>query len=233
MTQFIIPLWFYSFDPPMYVASALIGFLLSFYFHRIYSISRDKKHMYLQMGFLLLSISLLTVGMANAYVYFAFSQCQHSCTLGFFDNVFSLDDYAYFIYFGLSIFAYLLFWIAYKPRNSGHSKMLMLALLAYLLLVALLPPVSVGSTAWHEYYGYFNLTAFVILLFISFRSAVNYIDKRTASSLFVMLSFGFISLSHLIRLFSSFNELMYVLAHISLLIGFGFLLIMVSRRNST
>src|SRR3989338_7277407 len=98
----IIPVWFYGFDSAMYFISSIVGFLLSFYFYKIYSFSSDKKHSYLYLGFLFLSIWLLSLSITDMYSYIAFSNCRASCVLGIIDNVFSLEDFAYLVYFGLS-----------------------------------------------------------------------------------------------------------------------------------
>lgn len=223
------PVWFYGVDPALHFAGAAIAFLLSFYFHKIYALSRDKKHMYLHMGFLLLAISSLALTITDTYNYVAFTRCQNEgdCILGYTDNLLSLEDFSYFLYFGLSITAYMLFLFAYWPAGIAFSRLFILAFFIYLFVVPLVLPAPGGSTIGFAYFEYLNLVAFIILAFISFRNAINYAEKKTSGSLFVVFSFGFISLAHLFLLFSSLNGLMYMLYHISLLIGFGSLLMMV------
>lgn len=226
-----VPGWFYGLDPALHFISALIGFLLSFYFRKAYTLSTDKKHVYLHVGFLLLAISSLILGLTDAYDYLAVKKCQSldSCTAGLIDNAYSMEVFSYFLYFGLSIAAYLLFLFAYSPEWIRSSKFFIMIFILCLFSVPLLLPASGGIITGYSYYEYFNLVAFAMLIFVSFRNAVNYIEKRTPASFFVVLSFIFIALSHLFLFFSSINDLMYVLYHVSLLIGFGSLLITIIK----
>lgn len=120
MPPIIIPIWFYGFDALMYLISSMIGFLISFYFHKIYSLSSEKRHMYLYLGFLLLSFGLLNLSITDMISYTTFWQCLRPCTLGILDQVFDIIDFSYFLYFGLSILAYTLFMLAYIPKNSRY-----------------------------------------------------------------------------------------------------------------
>jgi len=228
----IIPVWFYGFDSAMYFVSSLVGFLLSYYFHKIYSISSDKKHMYVYLGFLLLSTGLLSLAVTDMFSYAAFKSCQAShgfCILGVLDEVFSTEDFSYFLYFGLSIIAYALFIMAYARKQAGFSKIFTATLVAYLVLVAASVPAKNGQMLWYSYSEYFHLISLAMLVFVSFNNILHYKEKKSLNSLLVVFSFGMISLSHLFFLFSSVGGLMYVLAHTSMLAGFIALLTMVMR----
>jgi len=225
----IIPVWFYGFDSAMYFVSSIVGFLLSFYFYKIYSLSSDKKHSYLYLGFLLLSIGLLSLAITDLYSYIAFSNCHASCILGIIDDVFSLEDFAYLAYFGLSLMAYILFILAYGSESPKFSKGMLLFFVLYVILIAKFVPISGECNVWESYHGYFHLTSMIMLIFVSFRNVANYFEKKSLNSLLVMNAFIFISLFHVFHLFVFISGWMYVFAHISMLIGFSSLLLMVLR----
>ena len=243
----LIPEWFYSFDSIMYLADAFIGFLLSFYFHRIFTLSSKKKHMYLHQGFLFLSIALLALSITNAFTYFAYNTCQitgtvtyfaygtcraslPTCTLGLLDDAFSLEDFSYFAYFGLSILAYLLFLLAYSEEYLRHSKYLVPVFAIYLLMIVTFIAAKGGNILWYSYHEYFNLTALILLVFVSFKNLTHYMEMKNLNSLLVAVSFSFFALYHLSHIFS-FISGTYVLSHMFMLLGFIALLLMVIRGN--
>ncbi len=226
----IIPAWFYGFDAAMYFISALIGFLLSFYFHRIFSISSEKTHMYLHLGFLILSIGLLSLSISDMFSYSAYCNCHATfrpCILSILDNVFSFDDYAYLAYFGLSLIAYFLFILAYSKEYFNFSRTFLLALAGYLLVILFFVTMKEDIVLWYSYNGCFHLTAFMMLAFVSFKNIVNYAETKRLNSYLVAFSFSMISLFHLMHIFASLSGWVYVLGHIFLLTGFISLLSLV------
>ena len=163
------------------------------------------------------------------FSYITFRSCHRTCILGLTDNVFSLEDFSYLTYFGLSISAYILFILAYKPENFKFSSFFIIGFLIYLALIALSLPTEREGRVWYTYHEYFHLTAMIMIIFITFRNILNYAEKKNLNSFLVMVSFGLISLFHLFHLFSFVSGWMYVFAHISILIGFSSLLFMVLR----
>jgi len=225
----IIPLWFYGFDSVVYFIASLIGFLLSFYFHKMYSFSSEKKHKYLYLGFLLLSFGFLLISFTNTYSYLNFKNCRVSCTLGLIGDVFSLEDYSYFTFFGLSLLAYSFFVLAYWDENFKHSRTLIFLFLIYMLMVFIFLPRETDLTRWYSFVGYFHMISLAMMAFVSFKNFLNYKEKKSLNSLMVFYSFAFLSLFHLFYLISFMNEWMYVFSHLFMLIGFTTLLAMVLR----
>lgn len=229
MIDLLIPSWFYSIDSVMYLISAIVGFIISYYFHRIYAISSEKKHMYLHLGFAVLSIAFLIISIASLSSYTAYAKCGNGCTLGLLDNVFSFEDFSYLLYYGLSFIAYVFFVIAYTDEYENFSKKFIPLFIVYVALLFAIIPLTGSKLLWFSYNEYFNLTAFILLIFIAFKNFVNYEEKKATNSLIVTAAFGFMSLFHLLHLFVFANEWVYVFAHIFLLIGFVALLIMIIR----
>jgi len=225
----IIPIWFYGFDSLMYLIVSAIGFLLSFNFYRIYKLSLEEKHIYLYFGFMLLSVGFLILSIINTFSYLSFIKCRPLCSLGLLDEIFSIEDFSYFMFFGLSLISYIMFLFVYGTRDFKISKILILAFVAYLLIIISLEILENTHKLWYSYHEYFHLISLVMMIFISFKIFINYYNNRDINSFLVLFSFIFILLFHLFLLFSFMNEWIYVFAHISLLIGFSLLLIMILK----
>ncbi len=224
--EIVIPLWFYGFDAVMYFLSSAVAFLLSFYFYRIYHLSSNKQHQYLYTGFLVLALGFSVLSITSLYSFINFKSCTTICSLGLVDKAFSLEDFAYFMYFGFSLTAYSLIILAYNHELPRFSKMFLFLFLAYLIFISASLTLRRHYKVWYSFSEYFHLTSFVMMLFVAFRAFVNYANEKSGSSFLVMNSFIFIAAFHLFYLLSFINEL-YVFAHFTLLAGFFLLLFMV------
>jgi len=220
----LIPVWFYGFDSVMYFISSMVGFLLSFYFHKIYSLSSERRHMYLYLGFLLLSFGLLSLSMTSIYSYTTFWQCRPFCVLGMLDQAFGLEDFSYLLYFGLSILAYTLFMLAYIPKKFKIPNLPLYVFLIYFFIIFISLPMGSREVDWSSYHDFFHLTAFLMLVFVSFMNLANFSENKGLNPFLVTAAFIFLSLFHLLHLFSFVNGWMYVFAHIAMLISFTSLL---------
>jgi hypothetical protein len=231
MPTIVIPIWFYGFDALMYFISSLIGFLLSFYFHKIYSLSSEKRHLYLFWGFLVLSFGLLSLSVTDIFSYITFWQCHPStpCTLGILDQAFDIASFSYFLYFGLSIIAYALFMFSYIPKKFKISNLPIWLLSIYFIVVLITLPLGRGEVVWYSYSVFFDLIAFLMIFFVFFMNAMNFSENKNTESFLVIISFLFLSLFHLIHIFSFVSGWMYVLAHVSMLISFISLLSVVIK----
>ena len=220
----MIPVWFYGLDAVMYFVSAMVGLLLSFYLYKIYSLSNERRHLYLFGGFLILSIALLCLSISDAYSYISFWQCGPRCTLGLLLQDFSITSLAYFTYFGMSLMAYSLFMISYLPAKFKVPNLPLWLFCAYFFIILVSLPLTNGMMSWQSYSGFFDMIAFLMLLFVTFINVLNHDEKRTLDSMLVMAAFLLLSLFHLIHIFSQISEWMYVLSHLSLLASFTILL---------
>lgn len=107
---------FYSFDVASHIFGAIVSFLLSFYFHRLFAISREKNYKRLRTGFLLLSIALTVLAVSDTLTYIVEKQCPPHAETGAFcqtRGIYSLESFSYFLYFGISLIAYIHFIMAY------------------------------------------------------------------------------------------------------------------------
>lgn len=201
----LIPMKFYGFDSVTYTAAAIIGFFVSYYAFKLYSITSKRQHRHLYWSFILLSMGLLTVAIASWFNYFNFELYAGKYLL---DEAVFVDDLAYWIYYFCSFIAYLSLAMMYIPEKSFP--------------IMFLPP-------WYKGFSYFNLGSFFVLSYVIFRSIANFFSHKNLNSFLVMSSFSLIGLYHLLLLFTSFSKFVYVAAHIFLGLGFFSFLIMLIR----
>ena len=223
-----IPAWFYGLDSIMYFVASIIGFLLTFYFYRIYALSSQKNHQYVYLAFLILSLGFSVLTVSSLYGYIKFITCEGVCSLQSLDLAFSFEDFSYLTYFGFSLTAYVMLIFAYLDENIKFSKLFILLFLVYLVFIAGFLTIKRSFHVWYAYSEYFHLTSLVMMIFVLFRTFVNYNSEKSASSFLVMFSFLLLAVFHLFYLFSFINEF-YVFAHVSLLSAFFVLLVMTFR----
>jgi len=212
MADVLIPFRFYGVDSVFYILSSLIGFFVSYYAYKLYDVTGKKSHFYFYISFILLSMALLTVGLASAYAYMNFF--EHGRPGGqetIIDTVAFVDDFGYWIYYIVSLAAYALLAFSYLPDKTK----------------AKLTPIMIPL--WYTGFPYFNLLSFFLLSYTAFRSMLNYASKKNLNSFLVMSAFSLIGLYHLLLFFTSFSKTVYVAAHLSLILGFLSLLAMLMR----
>lgn len=223
----LIPLWFNGFDSVIYLISSMIGFMITFYLHKIYKFSGGKKQEYMYLGFLVLSLGLSVLAITSIYSYVNYRVCGAACSLGYVDENFSVEDFSYFMYFGFSLIAYTLFIFAYLDDTLKFSKIFITLFVAYLLLISVVLSIQRHYKVWYFYSEYFHLTSLVMIIYVSFKSFINFSNEKSAKSFLVMNSFLLMAVFHFLYLMSFVKEL-YVVAHFALIAGFLLLLIMVS-----
>jgi hypothetical protein len=212
--QEFIPLWFYGFDSLIYLFATAIGFGISFQLLKLYGATEKKSHLRLHFGMILLSIGFLALSMVNIYSYINFEEsCKSICNIGTFDETFGIYDLGYWVYYTFSVFAYILILTVYLPEKGQF-------------------PVIIPLPVWFVAFKSFHLTSLFLLSYIIFRTMFNYFSSRNVYRFLVMLSFLSLGGYHVLLFFAQLNNIIYVMAHVSLLISFLSLLFMlrVSRK---
>ncbi len=200
----LVPPWFFGFDSVMYLLSAAIGFLVSFYAFKLFNITSKKSHFYLHASFAILGMGLFTLGITTLLT---LSTSRASI---FEDAASWADDFGFWIYYASSLFAYGLLVMMYLPEKLRFPIFL---------------------PFWNIGFPYFQVLSLFILSYVIFKSAANYVLNRNTNAFLVMLAFMLMGTYHLLSLFTSLNAIIYVFAQISLLSGFVSLLIMLIRVN--
>lgn len=205
MVNVLIPNWFFGIHSLVYIVCAMIGFLVSFYSYRSYHLTKGKDHLYLYLGFASISMAFLIFGVTELYSYLSIS----GGTLKMFEAYSSFRDFGIWLYYAGSLIGYLLLGLLYLPKE--------------LKFVPLFLPM------WWKGFPYFHSISILMLSFIIFRSTGNWFVKRTTNSMLVFISFLLIGFYHLFLYFSAFSEWLFVLAHISLILGFMSFFYMILR----
>lgn len=225
----LIPLWFYGFDTVMYFISSIVGFFISSNSYKLYSITRKKSHLYLYLGFMLLSLGLFLSGFVSTYSYVMYKSCVRNCSLSLFDTVFGIEDFGLLLYFGLSILGYSILALAHLPKKTKISSLVLLSILAFSgILIFASVPIS-ELLMWYTYHQYFNLLSILIVGYILFKVLVNFSESRNLYSFLVVLGFSGIFVFHILHFFSFFNPWAYVSAHLFLIVGYLSLLAMLIK----
>lgn len=225
----LIPAWFYGFDSAMYLISAIIGFFISFNSYKLYSITRKKPHFYLHLGFMLLSLGLLLLSLVSAFSYLTLEFCRISCELNLFDVSFGGEDFGYLMYFGLSIIGYTLLASTHLPERSKIPSFILIFILLFSILLIFTGIPESELLIWYAYHQYFHLLSFLIVGYVLFRVFINFSESKDLNSLLVVLGFTGIITFHILHFFSYFTPWMYVFAHVSLIVGYLALLLMLIR----
>lgn len=208
----LVPYLFLGFDTVVYFIAAVIGFMIAYNASKVYEISSKRSHMYLSYGFTILSIGFLILAISSGYTYTTMKFTNQVTELPLFNNVFDVYDMGYWIYYGASIVAYLMFIMMYLPGSAKDNKKLFF-ILPY----------------WFIFFPYFHLISIFLISYVAFKSASNYFNKKSKGSFFVMCAFTCLALFHLLMLFASLEKIIYVFAHAFLILGALSLLMVLTR----
>ncbi len=201
-----IPARIYGFDSAIYVAAAIIGFLVSYYAFRLYNVTNKKSHFYFYLSFTLLSMSFSVLSLVSIFNFLNFETFS---PISLFDQIVYVDDFGFWIYYAASLVAYILLALAYLPEKAKFFP--------------------IALPLWYKGFPYFQVASIFMLSYVIFRSAVNYKESRSTNSALVLLSFLSLGLYHLLSFMAFFSKFAYVAAHLFLILGFGSLLTMLLR----
>ena len=205
----LVPVRFYGVDTGIYIICALIGLMISYQAYKLYQISGKKQHMYLLTAFAILGVGFLTLTLTTGYTYFRyFVQGE----IYQFDPLFGIDDVGFWVYFGASFIGYALLAAMYTGEQAKPL---------------IVPAIFVTA----NYFSYVNIILFFLIAFVAFRAATTHFSNKTKGSGRVMLSFSLVTLYHALLPFAAFSKVLYVAAHISLILGFGMLWRMLSKKE--
>ena len=200
----LIPEWFFEIQPFIYLFVSMIGFLVSFYFYRSFSLSKQKNHYYMYLSFAILSMGFLVFGITELYTYLSITKG----TMAMFEEFSSFRDFGIWIYYACSLISYGLLCYIYLPKDWKAALFL---------------------PYWYKGFPYFHVLSLFLISYVIFRSTGNWFVTRTRNSMLVMLAFLGLGGYHLFMFFTSFSEWAIVLAHLSLMAGFMCMFYMIFR----
>jgi len=214
----VSPTWFFGFDTIVYFACAVIGFFISSRTSKLYSVSHNRTHRFLFLGFSLLSVAFLILGLTSWYNYsfskysiFYFKFClqtsTNSCTVNLSEAMFDLDDLGNSLFFILSTAAYAFFVMMYFPKKIYFTAFLPLLL---------------------SFNQYFYTISIFLLSYVFFSSLFNFLQDKNRYRLLVLLGFIGLTIYEFCLVFPYVSAALYVDYHIFLLFSFISFLTMVT-----
>ena len=212
------PRWFLPYDAAFQLITALVALAVALYALRGYRWVRERTLYALFLAFLLLSVGLFVNGITLSYASFTgvtFSKMGSSSMVA---------DIGFWAYYIMSILAYSLLLFAYVDRLRESS-------------IALAAGGMMGKGGAGESLvaaGPILELALVILLFIVLIVQLAHLTvRRNRYSVLVTASFTLLLLSHLLMMFSSLEDLIYVAGRMLELGGFiSLLLVLVGLRRA-
>ena len=211
------PKWFYGKDILIDIVSIIVLGLISYVTFRYYHINKHKKqHLWFSIASLLLSLSFLFKILTNFTLY---QQVLRTQQLGLFtftyqtvqysDTLFLVGTLLYRLLTLLGL--YVLFSIYYNDQPKPM----------YLLTVFF---IFVSTYFTSANYYIFHITALLLLMFVVKKFHDNSIKTKDKLAKLICGSFAVIMLSQLVFVFVHLAGILYVIAEIIQLIGYGLLL---------
>jgi len=211
------PPWFYGKDIAIDILSAIVVLLIGvFSFKNFLLDKKNKRHFFLSCAFILLGLSFITKIVVNILTH----------TQGWLSKQFWLSilgteiikPYGFLSAIGFLLYALLTlfgFYILYVLSSKDELSM-NYVIIAYFILV---------STYFTRFtYFIIYITAFIFLFAITRRYFLCYNETKYKNTLYLGISFGVITLSQFVFIFTSSNHAIYVLAELIQLVGYLFLL---------
>lgn len=201
------PQWFVGFDSMMQIVESIIAFAVAYHALKGFRLVKDRTLFFLHFSFVLLGLGLLTDGVVGLPV-FAFRGLSPVVATGYFIRI-----TAEIIAYTLLLFAYL------RQTKSFMTSTALLAMTA--------SPVSMFEVL--PYHPLLEIAVFFLIAFIATQTAMNYGVRKEKNSLLVFVGFVLLAISHVFFMLPPIIELFFVVAHMTQLLGFLALLIMLLR----
>jgi hypothetical protein len=205
----LIPLWFYLITSAIYSSSAIIGFLISYFAFKAQKITKNKAHLFLFLGFMLISLGFVVLSATSIYIYTTLEVYKKSSV-----SLNLLNYQGFRTYYILSSIGYLLLTLMYLPKKIMKK------------LFILYVPI------WYANSLNFHIFSIVLLLYISVQNSINSFRRRNLNSYLVLFAFICLLIFHSLLILTPFSQFMYITANIFLIIGFLSLLLMLIRVNA-
>ncbi len=211
------PAWSYGLDALIQFFGVIIALIIAIYGYKIYKINKERVHLFFSSAFALISLDLIIYALVipALLLYYQYGVCS-ACSLS---SLLTVSHVLNFVYMFSTLMAYLLLIFAYSNIDRKSIMGLLIALVLSLVVFSFLDRSFIG----------FNLISLLLLLFIVFYTGRNYSQKKTSNSFLVLLSFILLALAPPLFILESFNNLFYLLGHVSQLLGYLSLLIMFIR----
>lgn len=200
------PLWFFGFGSIMEFIAFIIAIAIANQALRGYKLSKEKTLLYLNISFVLIGAGLLVDSLSGFMVFLAFH--RHILLFAFAFG-YSINFFAQVVAYGLLVYAYI-----YQARSLSGS-----------LVLAAVPVLFFERNALTE------LILIFLLAYIAAQTGINYNIHKGTNSMLVFGAFLSLTFAHVFFLIFTIIPIFYPIAHITQLVGFLLLLVMLLRVN--
>jgi hypothetical protein len=216
MIQYVFsPRWFYGIDIIFELFSILVVVMLARYGYRLYGITKDKKHKYFSVFFLLAGIALVFKILSNFNIYYLdVSSIRIANSIFYFESS-RVSEVLFTI--GFTAFRFLIMMAFFGLLSiNWKAKPKVFYLCTYFIAV-----ISVFS---YSTYYVFHLTMFAILFGLLNHYKNIYKTSHSSELLFTAIAFFMLLLSQVAFALIIINTAMYVAGEILQLAGFSIML---------
>ena len=211
---------FIYFDSIIEFAEAFIAFLVAYYALKFYRITRDNSLLPLHLSFTSLGAGLSTHRITIIFAYALLILRRTNFKL--LTRILLTSGLILFlseaIGYGILVFSYLKL-VKRKPIEAT----------APIILLPTIKPPPYWFLTYFRYHPTLEIIIICLLLYITYQTIINYVEKRSSGPLLVSLGFLFLTIGHIIFLFSSIFLTLYLIAHIIHLIGFLYIFTMLLK----
>jgi hypothetical protein len=217
----LTPDWFLGKDVIIDVFSfvvLLLFFILSF---KNYKLDKNKKFLFLGIGFGLISLAQLATIMTKLVLYFdtTFTR-QIGQAIVTYSVIKQVDIFYYLGFFFYRLFTLLGLYIIYKlPLEKEHKKDFLLSLF-FIVVISILSKNL-------DYL--FRLTALILLVFITRNYYIIYLQNKSKKTMLLVLAFGILAISQVMFALASPGSFVAVVANIWELVSYIILLTLIIR----
>jgi len=228
----IVPLWFYEFGSVMYFFAAIIGSLLTYFSFKLYNYTQKRSHLLLNLSFIFITIGFIVLTASNTYSHFHFEQCSPNCVITR-QQIFNWIVLGNDVYYLTSVIGYSLFLLSYSTYGRNDKRKLFLEIIPIpafgVNILFQSQPLFVLYPFESLFFQPFQIISSILLFLIVYRTFLNYKKAKSKLSLLLPAGFAAILLYHILMFSLPFSPLFFAFAHLSLLVGFSLLLMMLIK----
>ncbi len=211
------PSWFFGKDLIIDAVGILILFLIGIFSLKYYRINPAKKtHLWLALSFFMISLSFLFKITTNFRIYYDVNVTRNIAGMLYSYDLLRYTDILFYIgTLAHRIFMLLGLYSLYSIYNKNTKSEFLLS--TYLLII-----IAVFT---HSNYYIFHFTSFILTALIAWKYRQNYRNRKSEPAKLLAISFGIITLSHLLFCFVMLSQVLYVASELIQLVGYLLLLI--------
>ncbi len=206
----LMPAWFSGYDISLEFIFFIVSLTVAITAYDVYKLTGQRQPKLFSLAFLLISLSYVIRAVVNIFILSELA--EQPTLLSELRDAIVLNNLG--IYINLLFFISGLLVLVYLSLKS-HSK----KLFALLFLTTLL-----GITFSANRIALFYLLSTLFLVYIVNHYWINYRKRKTKRTLFILVAFTSLLLSTLFFIFSTENEVFYILGHIFELMAYAIIL---------